>query len=44
MLALGLATVRITWERLIYEPAREAERLLRILEARRVPSNLLTVL
>jgi hypothetical protein len=35
MLALGLSTVRITWDRLIYEPANEAERLLRILEARR---------
>ena len=35
MLALGIATVRITWERLKREPEREAERLRRILEMRR---------
>jgi len=35
MLAIGLATVRITWERMTQTPAREAERLLRILGARR---------
>ena len=35
MLAIGLATVRITWERMTRTPAREAERLLRILGARR---------
>jgi hypothetical protein len=35
MLAIGLATVRITWERMTQMPAREAGRLLRILNARR---------
>jgi very-short-patch-repair endonuclease len=35
MLARGLATVRITWERLLGEPEREADRLLAILRARR---------
>jgi very-short-patch-repair endonuclease len=35
MLAIGLATVRITWERMTRAPAREADRLLRILAARR---------
>lgn len=35
MLALGFVTVRITWERLIETPEREAARLLVILEARR---------
>jgi hypothetical protein len=35
MLALGIATVRITWERLIRDPKREAERLHRTLEMRR---------
>lgn len=34
MLALGLQTVRITWERLMERPDREAGRLKRILEAR----------
>jgi hypothetical protein len=34
-LALGIATVRITWERLIGEPEREAARLHKILELRR---------
>jgi hypothetical protein len=35
MLALGIVTVRITWERLIHTPEREARRLLVILESRR---------
>jgi hypothetical protein len=35
MLALGIATIRITWERLHENPEREAERLLAILEMRR---------
>jgi len=35
MLAIGLVTVRITWERMTRAPAREADRLLRILAARR---------
>jgi len=35
MLARGLVTVRITWERLIHYPEYEAERLLAILSARR---------
>jgi very-short-patch-repair endonuclease len=35
MLALGIVTVRITWERLKGEPEKEAERLLRIIEMRR---------
>jgi hypothetical protein len=35
LLALGIVTVRITWERLIETPEREARRLLRILEQRR---------
>jgi very-short-patch-repair endonuclease len=35
MLAIGLATVRITWERMTRAPAREADRLMRILAARR---------
>jgi very-short-patch-repair endonuclease len=35
MLALGIATVRITWERLKGEPEKEAVRLLRIIEMRR---------
>lgn len=35
LLALGIVTVRITWERLIYAPEREARRLLKILEGRR---------
>jgi very-short-patch-repair endonuclease len=34
-LALGIATVRITWERLHEEPDKEADRLRRILELRR---------
>jgi hypothetical protein len=34
MLALGIVTVRITWERLFERPEREARRLLRILERR----------
>jgi hypothetical protein len=34
-LALGIATVRITWERFRDQPQREADRLLRILEMRR---------
>jgi hypothetical protein len=34
-LALGIATVRITWERLHEEPEKEAGRLRRILELRR---------
>ena len=34
MLALGIVTVRITWNRLIKTPEREAERLLVILNAR----------
>jgi very-short-patch-repair endonuclease len=34
MLALGIVTVRITWERLFERPEREAGRLLRILERR----------
>lgn len=34
-LALGVPTVRITWDRLIGAPDREAERLLRILRGRR---------
>ena len=35
MLALGIATVRITWDRLTGEPEKEAERLLKILRMRR---------
>jgi hypothetical protein len=35
MLARGLVTVRITWERLLRWPEREAERLRRILLAPR---------
>lgn len=35
MLALGIVTVRITWERLIYTPEREARRLKVILAQRR---------
>ena len=35
MLAIGLATVRITWERMTQTPAKEAERLRRILSGRR---------
>ena len=35
MLALGIVTVRITWERLKGEPEKEAERLRRIIEMRR---------
>jgi hypothetical protein len=35
MLALGIATVRITWERLQAEPEKEAARPKRILEMRR---------
>lgn len=35
LLALGYVTVRITWERLKQRPAREADRLRKILEARR---------
>jgi hypothetical protein len=35
MLALGIVTVRITWERLRTEPDKEAARLNRILELRR---------
>lgn len=35
LLALGIVTVRITWERLTQEPDREAARLLAILEQRR---------
>jgi hypothetical protein len=35
MLAIGLVTVRITWERMTRAPAREADRLSRILAARR---------
>lgn len=35
LLALGIVTVRITWERLYERPEREARRLLRILEQRR---------
>jgi very-short-patch-repair endonuclease len=34
-LAIGIVTVRITWERLIQSPEREAERLWAILRARR---------
>jgi very-short-patch-repair endonuclease len=34
-LALGIATIRITWERLDGQPEREAARLARILQARR---------
>jgi very-short-patch-repair endonuclease len=35
LLALGIVTVRITWERLIETPEREAGRLLAILDGRR---------
>jgi very-short-patch-repair endonuclease len=35
LLALGIVTIRITWERLIYQPEREARRLRAILEQRR---------
>jgi hypothetical protein len=35
LLALGIVTIRITWERLIETPEREARRLLSILEQRR---------
>jgi very-short-patch-repair endonuclease len=35
MLAAGYVTIRITWERLLNDPQREAIRLLRILENRR---------
>ena len=35
MLARGLATVRITWDRLVLQPEREADRLHGILQARR---------
>jgi very-short-patch-repair endonuclease len=34
-LAAGFQTIRITWERLRGDPAREAERLRAILDARR---------
>ena len=36
LLALGFETVRITWERLIYEPEKEARRLHAILARRRI--------
>ena len=35
LLAMGYVTVRITWERLTKQPAREAARLKKILDARR---------
>jgi very-short-patch-repair endonuclease len=35
MLARGLATIRVTWERMLGTPQREADRLLAILRARR---------
>ena len=35
MLELGIATIRITWDRLMNEPQTEARRLLRILQERR---------
>lgn len=39
LLAAGFAVIRITWQRLDRAPAREAERLLAILAARRGPAS-----